>query len=78
MVGPFLRRSSKIIKISLNNFLNIMECVRHGPLESGSNIFKDEGHFLVIEGTPRINESSVMLIFRFDLDLVVAKESIHE
>ena len=78
MVGHFLRMRSKIIKISLNDLLNIMECIRHGPLESGSNIFKSEGHFLVSQGTPRTNESRLILIFGFDLDLVVARESIHE
>ena len=78
MVNPFLRMSSKIINISLNNLLNIMECIRHGLLESGSNIFKAEGNFLVSEGTPRTNERNPMLIFGFDLDLVVARESIHE
>jgi hypothetical protein len=78
MVGLFLRMRNKIIKISLDDILNIMECIRHGPLESGSSIFKAEGHFLVSEGTPRTNESRLMLIFGFDLDLVVARESIHE
>ena len=78
MVNPFFRMSSKIIKISLTNLLNIMECLRHGSLKSGSNIFKAEGYFLISEGTPRTNESYLMLIFKFDLDLVVARESIDE
>ena len=78
MVGPLFRMSSKIIKINLDNLLEIMECVRHGPLKSGSNIFKAEGHFLIGEGTPRTNESCLMLIFGFDLDLVVVRVSIHK
>ena len=78
MVDPFLRMSSKIIKVSLNNPLNIMKHVRHSSLKSGSNIFKTERHFLVSEGAPKTNESSLVLILRFNLDLVVARESIDE
>ena len=78
MVGPFLRMSSKIIKIRLNNLLNIMECIRHGPLESGSNIFKAERHFLISEGAPRANEGGLVLIFGLDLDLIIPGESIHK
>ena len=78
MVVPFLRMSSKIIKISLKNILNIMECVRHGPLESGPNIFKAEKHFPISEGAPRENEGGLVLIFKLDLDLIISGESIHK
>jgi hypothetical protein len=78
MVSPLFRVSNNIIKISLDNLLDIMECIRYLPLKSGSNIFKAEGHFLIGEGTPKTNESCLMLIFGFHLNLVVAEESIHE
>ena len=51
MVGPLFRVSGEIIEVSLDNPYDVMECIRHGPLESGSNIFKAKGHFLISEGT---------------------------
>ena len=70
--------SNEIIKVSLNNPCDVMKCIRHGPLESGSNIFKAERHFLISEGAPRANEGGLVLIFGLDLDLIISGESIHK
>ena len=78
MVGPLFGVSSEVIKIRFHELSNIMESVRHRLLESRSSIFKTKGHFLVGEGAPREDESGLMLIFWLDLDLIVARESIHK
>ena len=70
--------SNEIIEISLDNPRDIMKCIRHGSLKSGSNVFKAERHFPIREGAPRANEGGLMLVFRLDLDLIVPRESIHK
>ena len=78
MVDPLFRVSNEIIKISFHNPGDLMERIRHSPLESGSNIFKAERHFPIGEGAPRADEGGLVLIFRLDLDLIIPKESIHK
>ena len=78
MVSPLLGVSDEIIKISFHNSSDIMESVRHSPLEGSSSIFEAEGHFPVGEGAPRADESCFLLIFGLDLDLVIVRESIHK
>ena len=78
MVGPLFGVSSEIIQISFHNPSDVMECVRHSPLKSGSNIFKAERHFPIGEGAPRADEGGLVLIFRLDLDLIIPRESIHK
>ena len=78
MVNPLLGVSNEIIEISLDNPCDVMECIRHGPLESGSTIFKAERHFPISEGAPREDEGGLVLIFRIDLDLIISEESIHK
>ena len=56
----------------------VMKRKIHGPLESGSNILETKRHFLIGECTPRTNECRFVLVLRFDLDLVIARETIHE
>ena len=78
MVSPLFGVSSEIVKISFHNSSDIMESVRHSPLEGSSSIFEAEGHFLIGEGALRADEGCLVLIFRFDLDLVIPRESIHK
>ena len=55
-----------------------MEGKFHFSLKGSPDIFQTKGHFLVREGTPRTNESSFMLVFRFYLNLIVSEETIHK
>ena len=56
----------------------VMKCKIHGPLESGSSVLETKRHFSIGECTPRTNECRFVLVLRFDLDLVIARETIHE
>lgn len=58
--------------------LNIMKSIRHVLLEGGPNIFKDKWKLLVSEGTPWENGSGFVLIRRENVDLIIARKSIHE
>jgi hypothetical protein len=58
--------------------LEIVKGKRHGPLECGSSIFKTEGHLTICECTPWKNECRFVLVFRFDLNLIVSLKTIHE
>ena len=78
MVNPLFGVSGEIVKISFHSPSDVMESVRYSPLEGGSSIFKAERHFPIGESAPRADEGCLVLIFRFDLDLVVPKESIHK
>ena len=77
MTHPLMRMSSKVIQKDFNNWFEIMEDQGHRPLKSGSGIFKVEGHILICKGTPRTNESSLMLVLGFNLYLIVSKKAIH-
>jgi hypothetical protein len=49
-----------------------------GELDGGSNIFEAERHFFIGEGALREDEDCLVLIFRFDLDLVISGEFVHK
>jgi hypothetical protein len=55
-----------------------MKNVCHGALESGSRILEAERHDTICKGTPRGSECGFVLIGWVDLNLVVAREAIHE
>jgi hypothetical protein len=55
-----------------------MKNVCHGPLESGTNILEAKWHDMIRKGAPRGSECDFVLIDRVNLDLVVARETIHE
>ena len=76
MVNPLMRMCRQIIKVGFDNGFNIMKGKIHFPLKGFPNIFQSKGHFSIRECTPRENKSSFMLVFRFDLDLIVAGETI--
>ena len=58
--------------------LEVMKHKKHGPLESGSSVLEAKRHFSIGESTPQTNECRFVLVLRFDLDLVVARETVHE
>ena len=78
MVSPLFGVSGKIVKISFHNSSDIMESIRHSPLEGSSSIVEAERHFPIGEGAPRADEGYLVLIFGLDLDLVISRESIRK
>ena len=78
MVNPLFGVSSEIVKISFHNLSDVMESVRHSPLEGGTSIFEAERHFPIGEGAPRADEGCLVLIFRLDLDLIIPGKSVHK
>ena len=78
MLGAFLGSSCEVIQVGEDDCSQIVKDVCHGSLESCAIIFEAEGHDTICECTPRGNECSFILIGWVNLDLVVARESIHK
>ena len=78
MIHFLARVSSNIIKVGFDYVLDIVKRESHGMLEGCSKIFKAERHFPVCKSTPRTYKCRLMLVLRFDLDLVIARKSIQK
>jgi hypothetical protein len=63
---------SKIIEVSFDYILEIVKSEGHVSLEGFSDVFKAERHYSVCESTPMTNKFHLMLILRFDLNLIVS------
>jgi hypothetical protein len=72
MIHSLVRVSSNIIDVSFDYVFEIMKSESHGSLEGCYSIFQAEWHFLVYKCAPRTYECHLMLVFGFDLDLVIA------
>jgi hypothetical protein len=70
--------SRQIVQIRLNDMLNIVESVGHSSLKRSTSVLQTERKFTVSESTPRTNESGFVLVLRSDVDLIIARKSIHE
>jgi hypothetical protein len=78
MLCPLARMCCKITQISLQYVFNIMEIKHHGPLKSGSRIFKAKGNLFLCKGSPRTNKSYLILVLGLDFYLLIAKKIVHE
>jgi hypothetical protein len=58
--------------------LKVMERKRHGPLKGRSSIFETKRHLTIRECTPWTDECHFVLVFGFDLYLVVSRKTVHE
>jgi hypothetical protein len=72
MIHSLVRVSSKIIEVIFDYVFEIMKNESHGSLEGCSGIFQAERHFSICKCAPRTYECYLMLVFGFDLDLVIA------
>jgi hypothetical protein len=72
MIHTLVRVSSKIIKVGFNYVLDIMKSECHGALEGCFGVFKAKRHFPVCKITPRTYKCCLVLVLRFDLDLVIS------
>jgi len=57
---------------------DIMKGIRHGPLESGPNIFKAKGYLAISKRLPEVDEGRLVLDGWECIDLIVAKKNIHK
>jgi hypothetical protein len=72
MIHFLARVSSKIIEVSFEYVFEIMKRKIHGSLEGFSDVFQAKRNFSVCKHAPRTYECHLMLVFGFDLDLVIA------
>jgi hypothetical protein len=78
MMNASLGSSCEVIQVCKNDMSQIMKDVCHGPLESGASILEAKRHDTIRKGAPRGSECGFVLIGWVNLDLVVARETIHE
>jgi hypothetical protein len=72
VIHSLTRVSNEIIKVGFDYILVIVKREGHGLLEGYSGVFKIERNFLVCKSTPRTNKCHIMLILRFNMNLVVS------
>ena len=73
-----MRVSSEIIQIYFNNIFKIVKDQGHGPLNCSSDVFKVEGHLRICKSSPRTNKCGLVLILRFNLNLIIPKKAVHK
>jgi hypothetical protein len=78
VLGALLGSSGEVIQVSEDDCSQIMKDVCHRVLEGCAGVFEAEGHDTVCKRAPRGNECSFVLIGRVNLNLVIARESVHE
>jgi hypothetical protein len=78
MLSAFLGLSCEVIQACENDMRQRMKHVDHGPLKSGADILEAKWHDTICKGAPRGSECSFVLIGWMNLDLVVARETVHE
>ena len=78
MTHSHTRMSSEVIQKYFNNGLEIVENKGHCPLKRSSGIFKAERHLPICKCSPRTNKCSLVLVLRFNLDLIVPEKVVHK
>jgi hypothetical protein len=78
MLGAFLGSSGEVVQVGEDDFSQIMKYVCHRPMESCVGIIYAKRHDTVCKGTPWGSECSFILIGWVDLNLVIARESVHK
>jgi hypothetical protein len=78
MLSSFLGSSSEVVQVSEDDVREIMENISHGPLECSTCVLESKGHDTIGKSTPWGGKCSFILICWVNLDLIVARETIHE
>ena len=78
MINPLMGMGNQIIKVRLDNVLNVMESKIHFLLKGSPYIFQSKEHFSVRKGTPRTNKILFMLVFWLNLDFILLGKTIHK
>jgi hypothetical protein len=78
MLSLFLGVSDEVVQVSDNDVSEIMENVSHSPLECSTYVLESKRHDTIRKSDPWGGKCSLVLICWMDLDLIVARETIHE
>jgi hypothetical protein len=78
VLGTLLGLSGEVVQVGEDDCSQIMKDVCHSPLESCTGIFEAEGYDTICKRTPRGNECGFVLISWVDLNLVIARKSVHK
>jgi hypothetical protein len=78
MLSSFLGASGEVVQVSDKDASEIMENVSHGLLEHRTYIFESKRHNTIRKSAPWGGKCGFVLICWMDLDLIVAREAIHE
>ena len=78
MVFPSMQMSWQVIQICLHNVLDVMESIRHSPLERGAKLFKTNMQLSICKRIPRTNEGYFVLVLWTYVNLIVVIKTIHE
>ena len=78
MMHSHTRMSSEVIQKYFDNFLEILEDQGHRPLKCSSGVFKAERHFLMCKRSPRTIKCSLVLVLRFNMDLIILRKAVHK
>jgi hypothetical protein len=78
MLSSFLGSSSEVIQVSEDVARKIVENISHGLLERSTYVLESKRHDMIGKSTPWGGKCNFILICWMDLDLIVAKEIIHE
>jgi hypothetical protein len=77
MLSACLGSGGEVIQVCEDDMSHIMKDVCHGPLKSGTIILEAEGHDTIGESTLGGSECGFVIGW-VDLNLVVARETVHE
>jgi hypothetical protein len=78
MLSVFLVLSSEVIQVSEDYASEIVENISHCSLECSSCVLESKRHDTIRKSAPWGDKCSFVLICWMDLDLIVARETIHE
>jgi hypothetical protein len=78
MLGTFLGSSCEVIQVGEDDIGQIMKDVCHILLESCTDILQAKRHDTICKITPRGSECGFILIVWVDLNLIIARESVHK
>ena len=78
MLCLLLQPCNEVVKTNQHYVNEVAEVVCHGMLEGGSSVFQAKGHDAIHKCTPQGCECRLIMVFFWDLDLVISKKSVHE
>jgi hypothetical protein len=78
MLSAFFGASGEIVQVGENDLSQIVKNVCHGTLESGSCVIEAKRHDTICKSSLGGSECDFVLIGWVDLNLVVARETVHE
>jgi hypothetical protein len=78
MLNVFLRSSGEVIQVGEDDVRKIMKNISHSPLECHTCVLESKRHDTIGKSTPRGSECGFVLVCWMNLNLIIAREPIHE